>query len=63
MISIQIECFYYISDEIPHIIAVRVYQGEYLMQQAKTIAGEEFILLNLPFYLAHRIEREFDKIL
>jgi hypothetical protein len=45
-----------------HTIAVRVYQGEYLVQKAKTISGKEFTLLNLPFYLVHRIERELDKI-
>jgi uncharacterized protein len=49
-------------DQAPHNIAVRVYQGEYLVQKAKTIAGKEFTLLNLPFYLVHRIERELDKI-
>jgi hypothetical protein len=46
-----------------HNIAIRVYQGEYLVQKAKTIAGKEFTLLNLPFYLVHRIEREMDKII
>lgn len=46
-----------------HDIAVRVYQGEYLVQKARTIAGKEFTLLNLPFYLVHRIERELDKVL
>jgi len=46
----------------PHTIAVRVYQGEYLVQKAKTISGKEFTLLNLPFYLVHRIERELEKI-
>jgi predicted AAA+ superfamily ATPase len=50
-------------DRAPHNIAVRVYQGEYLVQQAKTIAGKEFTLLNLPFYLVHRIERELGKIM
>jgi uncharacterized protein len=49
--------------QAPHNIAVRVYQGEYLVQRAKTIAGKEFTLLNLPFYLVHRIERELDKIM
>jgi len=33
------------------------------VQKAKTIAGKEFTLLNLPFYLVHRIERELDKIM
>lgn len=50
-------------ENAPHSIAVRVYQGEYLVQNAKTISGKKFTLLNLPFYLVHRIERELDKIL
>jgi predicted AAA+ superfamily ATPase len=45
-----------------HSIAVRVYQGEYLVQKARTISGKEFTLLNLPFYLVHRIGQELDKI-
>lgn len=49
-------------DYTPHNIAVRVYQGEYLVQKAKTIAGKEFTLLNLPFYLVHRIEKELNKL-
>jgi uncharacterized protein len=47
----------------PHHLAVRVWQGEYSVEKAKTIAGKEFTLLNLPFYLVHRIERELDKIM
>lgn len=50
-------------DVAPHNLAVRVWQGPYLVEKAKTIAGTEFTLLNLPFYLVHRIERELDKIL
>jgi predicted AAA+ superfamily ATPase len=50
-------------DSAPHTFAVRIYQGEYLVQKAKTIAGKEFTLLNLPFYLVHRIVRELDKIM
>lgn len=50
-------------DNAPHTFAVRVYQGEYLVQKAKTIAGKEFTLLNLPFYMVHRIEKELDKIM
>ncbi|MFW6352570.1 MAG: ATP-binding protein [Bacteroidota bacterium] len=49
-------------DQSPGEIAVRVYQGEYLVQKAKTIAGKEFTLLNLPFYLVHRIEQELDTL-
>ncbi len=50
-------------DQAPHHIAVRVWQGPYLVERAKTIAGKEFTLLNLPFYLVHRIERQLDKVI
>jgi hypothetical protein len=43
--------------------AVRVFQGEYLIQKAETASGKDFTLLNLPFYLVHHIERELDKIM
>jgi len=49
-------------DEAPHSIAVRVYQGNYLIQKAKTASGKEFTLLNLPFYLVHRLEHELEKM-
>jgi predicted AAA+ superfamily ATPase len=49
-------------DKAPHNLAVRVWQGPYSVEKAKTIAGKEFTLLNLPFYLVHRIERELDKL-
>jgi predicted AAA+ superfamily ATPase len=49
-------------DVAPHHLAVRVWQGPYSVEEAKTIAGTEFTLLNLPFYLVHRIERELDNI-
>ena len=50
-------------DHAPHQLAVRVWQGPYSVEKAKTIAGTEFTLLNLPFYLVHRIERELDKLI
>ncbi len=50
-------------ESAPHSIAIRVYQGEYSVQKAKTVSGKDFTLLNLPFYLVHRIERELDKII
>jgi len=49
-------------ESAPHTIAVRIYQGEYLVQKTKTASGKEFTLVNLPFYLVHRIDRELDKI-
>ena len=59
----KLKSLHLFMDRTPHNIAVRVYQGEYLVQKAKTIAGKEFTLLNLPFYLVHRIERELDKLI
>ena len=49
-------------DAAPHRIAVRVWQGKPSIDTARTIAGKEFILLNLPFYMVHRIEKELEKV-
>jgi predicted AAA+ superfamily ATPase len=49
-------------DEAPHSIAVRVWQGVYSIDKARTITGKEFTLLNLPFYLVHRIENELNRV-
>ena len=50
-------------DESPHNYAVRVYQGEYLVQQASTIKGKQFTLINLPFYLVHRLDKELQRVI
>ena len=49
-------------DQVPHSIAVRVWQGASSIEKARTITGKEFTLLNLPFYLVHRIENELNKL-
>jgi predicted AAA+ superfamily ATPase len=49
-------------DQAPHAVAVRVWQGPYSVEKAETTKGSEFTLLNLPFYLVHRLERELNKI-
>ena len=49
-------------DQVSHSIAVRVWQGKLSIEKARTIKGKEFTLLNLPFYLAHRIENELSKV-
>ncbi|NQU51036.1 MAG: AAA family ATPase [Bacteroidetes bacterium] len=59
----KLKSLHQFMDRAPHNIAIRVYQGEYLIQKAKTIAGKKFTLLNLPFYLIHRIERELDRLI
>ena len=50
-------------DQAPHSIAVRVWQGTSSIEKARTTNGKEFTLLNLPFYLVHRIEYELNKLL
>lgn len=39
-------------DRAPHNYAVRIYSGQLEINQIKTLNGKDFILLNLPFYLA-----------
>ena len=43
-------------DQAPHDFAVRIYAGEFKIEKAKTIAGKNFNLLNLPFYLTSKIK-------
>ena len=43
-------------DNSPHKYAVRIYSGKYEIQKTKTIAGKEYLLLNLPFFLIAKIE-------
>jgi len=50
-------------DQAPHSIAVRVWQGVSSIEKARTTSGKEFTLLNLPFYLVHRIENELNRVL
>jgi predicted AAA+ superfamily ATPase len=49
-------------DQAPHSLAVRIWQGPLSFEKASTTTGREFTLLNLPFYLVHRIGRELEKI-
>jgi len=44
-------------DMAPHSFAVRFYNNELQINEAKTIAGKKFHLLNLPYYLAGNIEQ------
>ena len=49
-------------DEAPHDIAVRVYTGKYRVEDAKTISGKKYRLINLPFYLIGQIETVLENI-
>lgn len=42
-------------DRAPHSIGVRVYSGKLAIEKTKTLAGKEFTLLNLPFYLINKL--------
>lgn len=44
-------------DASPHEWAVRFYSGSFSVEDAVTIAGKKYRLINLPFYLAGKLER------
>lgn len=47
-------------DKCPHKYAVRVYNSNFSIIQTKTISGKSFYLMNLPFYLVHKIKEYLD---
>ena len=50
-------------DKSEHKIAIRIWSGKKSLEQVKTISGKKFTLLNLPFYMVSRIEKELNKII
>ncbi|MEN8251794.1 MAG: AAA family ATPase [Bacteroidota bacterium] len=42
-------------DRVDHQYAIRMYGGEFRIEEAKTQAGKEFILMNLPYYLGTKL--------
>lgn len=58
----KLKSLHIFMDQAPHSIAVRVWQGAYSRVKVRTATGKEFTLLNLPFYLVHRIEYELNKL-
>ncbi|WP_425636335.1 ATP-binding protein [Algoriphagus yeomjeoni] len=44
-------------DRCEHPYAVRVYAGEFKIEPARTIAGTDFYLMNLPYYLGTQLEK------
>lgn len=44
-------------DAAPHPWAVRFYSGESIVEDAKTIAGKKYKLINLPHYLAGQLDK------
>jgi predicted AAA+ superfamily ATPase len=47
-------------DKAPHSWAVRIYSGKFGIEKAGTIAGKQFWLLNLPFYLINQLPDYLD---
>lgn len=44
-------------EKAPNVVAIRVWQGPFSVEKAKNHNGKEFTLINLPFYMVHRIQR------
>ncbi len=44
-------------DRSPHNFAVRIYSGKFSVENAVTLAGKEYKLINLPFYLIHKLPK------
>lgn len=51
------------ADMADHPYAVRIYSGKLSFQKEKTLSGKELLLLNLPFYLIHKIENYLELLL
>lgn len=50
-------------DQSNNNIAIRFWSGKKSIEQAKTLTGKPFTLLNLPFYMISRIDNELGKVL
>ena len=48
-------------DRADHASAVRLYAGKFSVEKAVTLAGKEYQLVNLPYYLASRVERYLEE--
>ncbi len=50
-------------DATPHDWAVRFYSGKMAVEDAKTLAGKKYKLINLPHYLAGKLDVILDNII
>ena len=48
-------------NKVPHDFAVRLYAGEFTVEEAKTIEGKQFRLLNLPYFMAGKLGDYIEK--
>ncbi|TVR69695.1 MAG: DUF4143 domain-containing protein [Marinilabiliales bacterium] len=44
-------------DRAPHNFALRIYSGKFSVENAVTIAGKKYKLINIPFYLIHKLPK------
>ena len=56
----RLRSLFQFMDRCPHPYAVRLYAGPLEIQPARTLAGKEFYLLNIPYFLASRIHQYLD---
>ena len=49
-------------DEAPHDLAIRIYAGNFKVENTNTIRGKKFRLINLPFYLIGQINTVLENI-
>lgn len=52
----RLRSLFQFMDACEHKFAVRVYSGNFGINEVATISGKEFYLLNLPFYAVHKLE-------
>jgi hypothetical protein len=47
-------------DQAPHKMAIRFYPGKVNLQEAETLQGKKYFLLNLPYYSISQIDKYLD---
>lgn len=47
-------------DRSPHDFAIRIYSGKFSIENVRTVSGKKYKLINLPFYLIHKIPQYLD---
>jgi len=50
-------------DGVEHPYAVRIYAGEFKIENLETLNGKPFLLMNLPYYLGTQIPKYLDYFL
>ena len=51
----EIEVIPHIMDMAPHGWAVRFYSGKFFVENATTLSGKKFKLINLPLYMSGKL--------